>query len=262
MLKKKGAIIIPRIARKDLTTPFLHVMIQGINKEYIFEKEKYIETFLKILQKNILNYHIIIISFCIMNNHVHILMYVENIEDLGKLMHRINIIYAQFYNKEKNRCGVVFRNRYESEPIYDKTYLTNCINYIHMNPVKAKIVNKCEEYKYSSYRDYMLNVGICKNKILEDIYGENFDFSSLINISNNQIFIDVDKPKLCEIYNMMDNKIIEFERKYNYYLWEILSQRNAFKELIIYLRNKYKFKYLDMCSRFEISKNLISKMME
>lgn len=252
----------PRIARKDLRTNFLHIMVQGVNKEYIFEKDIYIEKFLIILKKYIEQYDITIISYCIMNNHAHILIYVNNIMDLGKLMHKINIIYAQFYNKEKNRCGVVFRNRYQSEPIYDITHLTNCINYIHMNPVKAKMVKKCEEYKYSSYRDYKLNRGICKSKIMEKIYGKNFDFSSLLSKGNNCLFIDVNKPKICEINEMIDIKINEFKKNNDFCLIEILSDRNNLKLLIKYLRNECNFKYVDICNRLDINKSLINKLKE
>ena len=80
-----------------------------------------------------------------MNNHAHFLIYTQDLEDFSKFMHRVNLIYAQKYNKEKNRCGVLFRNRYESEPIYNEKYLINCIKYIHDNPVKAGIVKKNEE---------------------------------------------------------------------------------------------------------------------
>lgn len=75
----------PRIARKDLNTPFLHVMVQGVNKEYIFNKSEYIERYLKIIKKNNEKYKVTILAYCIMNNHAHFLMHAENIEKLGKL---------------------------------------------------------------------------------------------------------------------------------------------------------------------------------
>ena len=64
-------IFIPRAARKDLNTPFLHTMVQGVNKEYIFYKEEYIEKYLDIIEQNKKDYDIDIIAFCMMNNHAH-----------------------------------------------------------------------------------------------------------------------------------------------------------------------------------------------
>ena len=76
----------PRIARKDLNTPFIHVMVQGINKEYIFESKANIETYLTIINKNIINYKLTIVAYCIMNNHAHFLMHIGDIQELGKFM--------------------------------------------------------------------------------------------------------------------------------------------------------------------------------
>ena len=57
-------VIIPRIARKNLNTPFLHIMVQGVNKEYIFRNERYIEEYLDIINQNKENYNLTIIAYC------------------------------------------------------------------------------------------------------------------------------------------------------------------------------------------------------
>ena len=170
----------PRIARKDLNTPFLHVMVQGVNKEYIFYDNEHIEEYLKIIEKNKKDYDFTIIAYCIMNNHAHFLVYVEDIAAYGKFMQKINLNYAQKYNKEKNRCGVLFRNRYQIEPIIEQKYLINCIKYIHDNPVKAGMVRKCEEYKYSSCKNYMNNAGESQSRIMIEIFGKDCDYKALL----------------------------------------------------------------------------------
>ena len=83
-----------------------------------------------------------------MNNHTHFLVYTEDIKDFGRFMQKNNLIYAQMYNKEEKRCGVLFRNRYQTEPIYKIEYLINYIKYIHNNPVKAKMVTRFAEYPH------------------------------------------------------------------------------------------------------------------
>ena len=91
----------PRIARKDVKSPFLHIMVQGINKEYIFYKEEYIKYYLKIIKSNIKYYNCTIIAYCIMNNHAHFLIYTKDVGKLGKFMQKVNLKYAQCITKKK-----------------------------------------------------------------------------------------------------------------------------------------------------------------
>ena len=196
----------PRIARKDIKTSFLHVMVQGINKEYIFDKEKYIQIYLQIFNNYQKDFNLTLIAYCIMNNHAHFLIHADDIKDIGKYMHKVNLIYTIKYNELNNRTGVLFRNRYKSEPIYDRKYLLNCIKYIHNNPVKANIVEECGDYKYSSYNDYSNNTGIAKNKILEDIFGKDCNYLFLFKKGYDKIFMDVDEEKDFEHYIKERNK--------------------------------------------------------
>lgn len=197
-----------RLARSSFQTHFFHVIVQGINKDFIFSKKYYIETYLDLIHKYIHVFPITILSYCIMNNHAHLLVYVNDIHDLGKFMHKINLVYSQFYNKENNRCGVVFRNKYKSEPIYDAKHLLNCINYIHLNPVKAKMVNFCKEYPYSSYNSYVDDSGICNNKILSNLSGLHYDYTKALTTPEYSIFYDIDSPTFSEISALMDQRII------------------------------------------------------
>ena len=143
----------PRHARKYLETSFFHVMVQGINKEYIFRKEQYKNMYVNLLKKYIKNIDLKIISFCIMSNHVHLLAKVEDIKILSSFMLKVNSAYAKYYNyMEGERVGYVFRDRYKSEPILDRRQLIRCIKYIHENPVKAGIVKYPKDYNFSSYK--------------------------------------------------------------------------------------------------------------
>lgn len=243
----------PRVSRKDLNTKFLHVMVQGVNKEYIFKNEEYIETYLNIIEQKKEDYNFSILAYCIMSNHAHFLIYTEDIEDFGKFMHRVNLKYSSFYNNNENRCGVVFRNRYKAEPIYDIKYLVNCIKYIHENPVKAKIVEKCEEYKYSSHFDYLNNQGITKSEIMKKIFGEQCDFSMLISKAEDKRFMDVDKSKkLLDKYFI--ESISEFVNDKNIEIALVFYNKKVFKELVIFLKEKCGFTYIEIQNFFEISR--------
>ena len=142
----------PRKPRSYEHTLFFHVITQGIDKKYIFEKSEDIKYYIKTMYQLKQTQEIDIISYCIMNNHAHILIKTENIEELSKYMQRLNTKYGRYYNKKYNRVGYVFRDRYKSEGIYSESHLYNCIKYIYDNPVKAGICIKAEEYPYSNYK--------------------------------------------------------------------------------------------------------------
>ena len=234
--------------------------MQGVNKEYIFEKKEYIEKYLKIIKENKENYNFTIIAYCIMNNHAHFLIYTEDIQDFGNFMHRINLLYAKMYNKEKNRCGVLFRNRYNAEPIYNTKYLINCIKYIHNNPVKANIVQKCEDYKYSSYNDYKSNKGLVKSKIVKEIFGTKCNFTELFNRTIDMRFMDIDNESKEEKDRYILIGIREFEKRYNKKLFDILSNRDILKEIIYFLNSEFKIKYIEIRNFFDIPRGAMDTL--
>jgi REP element-mobilizing transposase RayT len=150
----------PRIARKVIDTKYFHVMVQGIGRDYVFEYEDWKEFYIQCMQKAKQKENVKIIAFCVMGNHVHILVKAETIENLSKFMHMANSDYSRYYNRENKRVGHVFRNRYRSEPIKDIKQLINCLAYIHNNPVKASMMEKAEDYKWSSYINYLTGKGV------------------------------------------------------------------------------------------------------
>ena len=160
----------PRSARREVYSKFFHIMIQGIDKEYIFQRDIEIRTYLKYLKEKIKDKNLQIIAYCIMNNHAHFLIYTEDIKEISKLMSQINTKYAMFYNKSHNRCGIVFRNRYRSEQIVSYSHLISCANYIHNNPVKARMCLKKADYKYSSYNEYIDKSNLLNKDAIYDIF--------------------------------------------------------------------------------------------
>ena len=241
----------PRISRKSLETSFFHIITQGVNKEYIFHKEEYSEKYLYLINKYKEEYHISILAYCIMSNHTHLLLHTNNIECMSKFMHKVNGIFSQFYNKCENRVGIVFRNRFVSEPIYEERYLANCINYIHKNPIKAGLVKKCEEYKYSSFIHFKNN----KNSILIDIFGKEY-IQLINNINNDVLFYDIDTNK----EEILDNAISRFEIIEKDTLNNILENRESLKKMIKFLKVNYKITYVDMMKRLRITRGEMNSL--
>lgn len=249
----------PRIARNSIETPFLHVMVQGVNKEYIFNNDKYIKMYIELIEKNKVEYDVIILVYCVMNNHAHFLMYIEDKEKFGKFMHKINFMYAKMYNKNESRCGVLFRNRYQSEPIYDIKYLINCIKYIHENPVKAGMVEDASDYKYSSYNNYINNVGESQSPILKEIFGEKCDYKEVFRKTYEMGFMDNErKPE--DVKEYIKVRVREFLDYNQINIDEILSNREVMRKLIYFLKEKCNYKYVEIMQALEITRGVIDSI--
>lgn len=89
------------------------------------------------------------------------------------MMHRFNLRYSKYYNKENSRSGHVFQGRYKAVPVRDEKYILALLRYVHQNPVKAGICNRMEDYKWSSDKFYRQNKsgGIEIDLVLEMLSG-------------------------------------------------------------------------------------------
>lgn len=168
-----------RISRKNLNSNYFHVMVQGINKEYIFntdnDKYKYkniIKDCLFTLQEN----SPVVLSYCFMDNHSHFIFHTNDFKKLSNFMHQINMQYSKYYNKINNRVGYVFRDRFKVQEINSYEQLYNCLKYIHNNPVKAKICKSMADYNFSSYNEFIGKRDIITDKSIELLFGTSIGF--------------------------------------------------------------------------------------
>ena len=144
----------PRAAREKSSSGIYHVMLRGINKQTIFEDDEDNERFLQTIAntKKISMYELY--AYCLMGNHVHFLLKTVN-EDLSQIFRRIGASYVYWYNQKHNRTGHLFQDRYKSEIVDNDRYFITVFRYIHNNPVKAGLCKSHEEYKWSSYGEYI-----------------------------------------------------------------------------------------------------------
>lgn len=239
----------PRKSRNLIGSAFIHNMVQGINKEYIFqcetEKYKYIELMKKYSQK----YQVSIIAYCVMDNHAHILTFSENIQNISLFMKETNTEYAIYYNKTKNRVGYVFRNRFSSKSIYNQEYLLKCIKYIHMNPVKAGITKKEEDYKFSSYKNYISKNGNVNENLLEIVFNNEKNYLKIMNSINYEP-LNLEKEDI-----NLEKVLKKFLVQENIKLEQIQKDNLLIKKFISYLiSNEYKFKKKDVANILNISR--------
>jgi putative transposase len=145
---------VPRHARIKGEYSIYHIIQRGNERKSIFASDEDKKRFIDILEKVKGKFNFTIYGFCIMDNHVHLLIY-DNGNDISKVITSINISYAYYYNKSNSRCGHVFQDRFKSELVDDERYLLQVSKYIHLNPVKAKMVGEVGEYKWSSYNYFI-----------------------------------------------------------------------------------------------------------
>ncbi len=149
----------PRQARQTSETGIYHLLVRGINRGTIFHDDqdrlRYLDTLARIAKDN----NVLILGYCLMDNHAHLLLK-EGTKTISNLMHRLNASYAYYYNWKYERVGHVFQNRFKSENVEDDIYLKIVIRYIHQNPVKAGMVKRAEEYRWSSCKDYYAGKGL------------------------------------------------------------------------------------------------------
>lgn len=143
----------PRISREKSESGIYHIILRGTNKQEIFHDDEDNLRFLEIIDKYKRQCEIKIYGWCLMGNHVHLLLG-EGKEELSVTMKRIGVSYAWFYNRKYYTTGHLFQDRYKSENIDSDTYLMTVIRYIHQNPIKARLVNKASEWKWSSCEGY------------------------------------------------------------------------------------------------------------
>ena len=140
----------PRGARKTSSTDIYHVMLRGINRQDIFEEDEDKKIFLWIIRECIKVSGCDIYAYCLMSNHVHILIRTKT-ESIGVIMKRIGTRYVLYFNEKYGRVGHLFQDRFKSEPIETDEYFLTVLRYIHQNPLKANMCKKLEDYAYSSY---------------------------------------------------------------------------------------------------------------
>ena len=138
----------PRKPRIDLPG-FHHVINRGVNRQNIFLCDDDKGEFLRIVAVARETYHLTIHSFCVLDNHYHLLVETSK-ANLSLAIRYINSQYAIYFNKKNNRVGPLWQGRFKSSYVLGDEYLYLLMRYIEMNPVKAGLAKMVAEYPFSS----------------------------------------------------------------------------------------------------------------
>ncbi|MFZ7101228.1 MAG: REP-associated tyrosine transposase [Peptococcaceae bacterium] len=171
----------PRVAREKSASGIYHIMIRGANKQEIFHDDEDKLRFLEILKKYKLAAEMEIYGWCLMSNHLHLLLK-EGDEDLSVTMKRIGVSFVWYYNQKYKTTGHLFQDRFRSEKVESNEYLLSVLRYIHQNPRQAGMVKKLENWQWSSCPGY---------------YGQNIVPVGLLNTGFVlQMFADVENTAM------------------------------------------------------------------
>ena len=144
----------PRRKRIPSPTGVYHWINRGVNQKKIFHVNKDYDFFLGLLAEHKDPLGIQIYHYCLMSNHVHLLLWADSPQVLAAFSQYVQRRYAYYYCKVYHWKGQVFQRMYKSLPIDKDTYLLECGRYIERNPLRAHMVERVEQYPYSSYFYY------------------------------------------------------------------------------------------------------------
>ena len=187
-----------RLARTISETGVYHIVFRGVNKQHIFEERRDYEKMLDIIQmlKTEMNFKIYV--YCFMSNHVHILLHEKNPGDISLIMKWLLTKYARWYNIKYQRSGALIANRYKSQPVEIDEYFLSVVRYIHQNPLKAGMVERLDDYEWSSYVDYVDKAkGITDKDFICDMLSPN-EFVEFHKVVEEEIYVVDDKMKLTD----------------------------------------------------------------
>ena len=127
-----------------------HVMARGNNKMRIFLDDLDYARFLGILGSVVEEFELDSWVFCVMPNHSHLVFRTRQ-PNLSLAMRQLNGTYAQWWNKRHARVGHIYQGRFKAQVIEECTYLLRLCRYVLMNPVRANLVARPWEWRWSSY---------------------------------------------------------------------------------------------------------------
>ncbi len=141
----------PRRPREYIEGMPYHIFQRGNNREPCFVcVDDYIH-YLELWQKCSRHYRVNVHAYCLMTNHIHFIISSNRKNSISTLMQVVGSRYAYHFNRMYSRTGTLWEGRHKSSLIDSSSYLLSCYRYVEMNPIRAGMVDRPEEYKWSSF---------------------------------------------------------------------------------------------------------------
>lgn len=129
-----------------------HVMIRGNQKQVTFIEEADFLKYFELVKYYKNKFKFRLYGYCLMPNHVHLILGVKRGADLSKIMQGLNLTYAMWFNNKYKKVGHLWQGRYKSRVIQKDKYMLDCIKYVELNPIRASLKESPFEYNWSSWK--------------------------------------------------------------------------------------------------------------
>ena len=154
----------PRGARILLNNVCYHIINRGNQKQKIFLEKSDFERYLQILKHYKRKYGFKLFGYCLMPNHIHIILEPKQPDELAKLMQGLTQTYTTWFNAKYKKVGHLWQGRFKNMVIQKDNYFIDCVCYVEANPVRLGLVSSPADYLWSSYKDRVFGN---KNKLLD-----------------------------------------------------------------------------------------------
>ena len=141
----------PRTARVVVPDVALHVIQRGNNRSACFVAGSDYRTYLRYLRDYAFEFGCAVHAYCLMTNHVHLLLTPASARACAQLMKHVGQCYVQTFNMAHGRSGTLWEGRFHSCLVPTEGYVLACYRYIELNPVRAGMVSVPEQYPWSSF---------------------------------------------------------------------------------------------------------------
>lgn len=163
----------PRPHRIFFEGAHYHITDRGNDKSGIFTDLEDRAQYLSLLEKTKRDFGLLIPAYALMTNHIHLYLVTPK-ANLAEAMFALNSGYSHSFNKKHGRTGHLFEGRYKYKLIQADKYSLALARYIHLNPVKAGLAAKPEDYPWSSAAQYLGNrEGFADKNIVLELLGDN-----------------------------------------------------------------------------------------
>lgn len=129
-----------------------HVLNRGVGRMRLFLKDADYEAFERILAKTLETRRMRVLSYCLMSNHWHLVLWPERPGDLGAFMQKLTITHARNWQENRHRVGYghLYQGRYKSFPVESDEHFYQVVRYVERNALRAKLVDRAEDWRWGS----------------------------------------------------------------------------------------------------------------
>ena len=146
--------VMARKPRIEITGGLYHIITRGNNRMRIFQSQDDYLKFLAFLESQKAKRPFYLYAYCLMPNHIHLLAEMQD-DPISRVMHGLLTSYSQYHNRKYKKIGHLFQGRYKGILCQSDRYLGELVRYIHLNPVRAKMIARAEDFEYSGHRAYL-----------------------------------------------------------------------------------------------------------